>query len=307
MPGPETGWVEYVEPERAFEANFHLENSEGVGGPEGGTGDPLEPAENQLLWALPPLPPGTQLKHGPFSFSRRGSRGRAVRALSFLPLPRASSLCPPGPHLGAPPCPQATSCVCSICCPYSSDAAPAANPPPSPAPGLHSGHIHPFAQFSSQPPPRLFAGSGPKGPRHGSPAVDPTPTAPARSRGAGLDSPTLLHQAHQFFPPQEALPVPSHPPPTPGQPRLLFPVADALARRIHKNNFAPLIGSAWSRDRSPFLGCQRAHLACHSSPITFSPLPLDTYPCDLWRGLEFCHAPSATRCSWNVLATHPLS
>lgn len=60
------------------------------------------------------------------------------------------------------------------------------------------------------------------------------------------------------------------------------------------------------QDKSPFLGCQRAHLACHSSPITFCPLPLDTHAGDLLQGLEFHHVPPATRCSWNVLATHPL-
>lgn len=180
--GPETRCIEHVEPKRAFEGNFHLENSEGAQGlctewkgwrrgwsaqarPRGNQGA-HRPRQHLLLWP----PRGPHQEYRPSGTCSPLFQKRTGRSEGFPFC--ASFLCPPT-QSQSPSFPWVTSCPAIL---------PADPTPPTLLlPGLHSGHFHLHA-------PGHLAGAGPL---HGSPSVDPSLLPQPETRDLGLSPPPL--------------------------------------------------------------------------------------------------------------------
>lgn len=117
--GPETRCIEHVEPKRAFEGNFHLENSKGaqglcMGGKAGGRGwspqaRPMghqgahRPSRHPLL--LAPTTPYQGYRQAERALPSSRKENRHIRGLSL----RCLLLVPPT-QSQSPPFPQVTSC-----------------------------------------------------------------------------------------------------------------------------------------------------------------------------------------------------
>lgn len=136
----------------------------------------------------------------------------------------------------------------------------------------------------------------------------PLPPQP-EIRELGRSPPSFsLPQAHQL-----PSPVPSCPPNTTWQPRPSSPQPTQKPEgsgRMHLTFLLPSLVPHHLQDKSPSLGCHRAHLAPHSLVIVSPPLPLDTHRGNLWEGLDFAvisPPPDASRMFLQLISSPSLS